>query len=94
MLAHEIKNPLSGIRGAAQLLEQSVTSEELPLARLIREETDASLPAVGELLGGRDHTTIMYGYKKVADMIERDDSLRRQLISLRERLYSQVGAPS
>jgi two-component system, NtrC family, nitrogen regulation sensor histidine kinase GlnL len=40
MLAHEIKNPLSGIRGAAQLLEQSVTSEELPLARLIREETD------------------------------------------------------
>jgi two-component system nitrogen regulation sensor histidine kinase GlnL len=40
MLAHEIKNPLSGIRGAAQLLEQSVTSEELPLARLIRDETD------------------------------------------------------
>ena len=40
MLAHEIKNPLSGIRGAAQLLEQSVASEELPLARLIREETD------------------------------------------------------
>lgn len=40
MMAHEIKNPLSGIRGAAQLLEQSVASEELPLARLIREETD------------------------------------------------------
>lgn len=40
MLAHEIKNPLSGIRGAAQLLEQTVTSEEIPLARLIREETD------------------------------------------------------
>ncbi|MGN6157389.1 MAG: two-component system sensor histidine kinase NtrB [Devosia sp.] len=40
MLAHEIKNPLSGIRGAAQLLEQSVTPEELPLARLVREEVD------------------------------------------------------
>lgn len=40
MLAHEIKNPLSGIRGAAQLLEQTVTAEEAPLARLIREETD------------------------------------------------------
>jgi two-component system nitrogen regulation sensor histidine kinase GlnL len=40
MLAHEIKNPLSGIRGAAQLLEQSVTTEELPLARLVREEVD------------------------------------------------------
>jgi two-component system nitrogen regulation sensor histidine kinase GlnL len=40
MLAHEIKNPLSVIRGAAQLLEQSVTPEELPLARLVREEVD------------------------------------------------------
>lgn len=40
MLAHEIKNPLSGIRGAAQLLEQSVTPDELPLARLIRDEVD------------------------------------------------------
>jgi two-component system nitrogen regulation sensor histidine kinase GlnL len=40
ILAHEIKNPLSGIRGAAQLLEQSVTTEELPLARLVRDEVD------------------------------------------------------
>lgn len=39
MLAHEIKNPLSGIRGAAQLLEQSVTADELPLA-LVRDEVD------------------------------------------------------
>ncbi|MEO8884068.1 MAG: histidine kinase dimerization/phospho-acceptor domain-containing protein, partial [Devosia sp.] len=31
MLAHEIKNPLSGIRGAAQLLEQTVTQDEAPL---------------------------------------------------------------
>jgi chromosomal replication initiator protein len=61
---------------------------------LIREETDASLPAVGEALGGRDHTTIMYGYKKVADMIERDDSLRRQVIAIRERMYSQAGLPA
>jgi chromosomal replication initiator protein len=61
---------------------------------LIREETDASLPAVGEALGGRDHTTIMYGYKKIADMIERDDSLRRQVIAIRERMYSQAGLPA
>lgn len=40
MLAHEIKNPLSGIRGAAQLLEQTVSPDEVPLARLIRDETD------------------------------------------------------
>ncbi len=40
VLAHEIKNPLSGIRGAAQLIESSVGSEAKALTRLICEETD------------------------------------------------------
>jgi len=40
MLAHEIKNPLSGIRGAAQLLETSVSGEDHALLRLICDETD------------------------------------------------------
>jgi hypothetical protein len=39
-LAHEVKNPLSGIRGAAQLLEHGVADEERPLIRLICDETD------------------------------------------------------
>jgi two-component system, NtrC family, nitrogen regulation sensor histidine kinase GlnL len=40
MLAHEIKNPLSGIRGAAQLLESGLDDEDRALTRLICEETD------------------------------------------------------
>lgn len=40
MLAHEVKNPLSGIRGAAQLLEQNANSEDRILTRLICDETD------------------------------------------------------
>ncbi len=40
MLAHEIKNPLSGIRGAAQLLEQSVVDDDRTLTRLICDEAD------------------------------------------------------
>ncbi len=40
ILAHEVKNPLSGIRGAAQLLEGSVGPEDRELAVLIRDEAD------------------------------------------------------
>ena len=40
MLAHEVKNPLSGIRGAAQLLESTATAEDRSLTRLICDETD------------------------------------------------------
>jgi two-component system, NtrC family, nitrogen regulation sensor histidine kinase GlnL len=40
VLAHEIKNPLSGIRGAAQLLEPGVKEEDRALAQLICTETD------------------------------------------------------
>ena len=40
ILAHEVKNPLSGIRGAAQLLEASVEPSDRELAVLIRDEAD------------------------------------------------------
>jgi len=40
ILAHEVKNPLSGIRGAAQLLESSVGPADRELAELIRDEAD------------------------------------------------------
>lgn len=40
VLAHEVKNPLSGIRGAAQLLEGSVGPDDRELAVLIRDEAD------------------------------------------------------
>ncbi len=40
ILAHEVKNPLSGIRGAAQLLEHTVGENDRELAVLIREEAD------------------------------------------------------
>jgi two-component system nitrogen regulation sensor histidine kinase GlnL len=40
ILAHEVKNPLSGIRGAAQLLEQNASAEDRMLTHLIITETD------------------------------------------------------
>ena len=55
---------------------------------LIREETVSSLPQIGAVLGGRDHTTIMYGCDKISSCIEEDDQTRREVITLREMLYS------
>ncbi|MBV9954637.1 MAG: PAS domain-containing protein, partial [Pseudolabrys sp.] len=49
MLAHEIKNPLSGIRGAAQLLEQSTSDDDRPLTKLICDETDRIVKLVDRM---------------------------------------------
>jgi len=49
MLAHEIKNPLSGIRGAAQLLEQSAGEDDRNLTRLICEEADRIVKLVDRM---------------------------------------------
>jgi two-component system nitrogen regulation sensor histidine kinase GlnL len=49
MLAHEIKNPLSGIRGAAQLLEQSADDDDRSLTRLICDEADRIVKLVDRM---------------------------------------------
>jgi two-component system nitrogen regulation sensor histidine kinase GlnL len=49
MLAHEIKNPLSGIRGAAQLLESSVGDADRSLTRLICDEADRIVKLVDRM---------------------------------------------
>ena len=49
MLAHEIKNPLSGIRGAAQLLEQSAADDDRSLTKLICDETDRIVKLVDRM---------------------------------------------
>ena len=54
MLAHEIKNPLAGIRGAAQLLETSVDTDAQPLTRLIRDEVDRIAALIDRMEGFTD----------------------------------------
>ncbi len=59
---------------------------------LAREELQLTLPQIGEALGGRDHTTVMYGVEKITQSIEKDDVIRREVLSLRERLYNRATA--
>ena len=56
---------------------------------LMRELGDLSLPRIGDELGGRDHTTVMYACEKVAELIETDDRIRRQILQLKGQLQSQ-----
>ena len=56
---------------------------------LLREESNVSLPKIGETLGGRDHTTVMYACDKIADLLERDDHIRRRVVEIREDLYER-----
>jgi two-component system nitrogen regulation sensor histidine kinase GlnL len=58
MLAHEIKNPLSGIRGAAQLLETAVPDEDRSLTRLICDETDRIVKLVDRMEAFSDERPI------------------------------------
>ena len=54
---------------------------------LLREESNYSLPQIGEALGGRDHTTVIYGCEIITELLETDDRLRRQVVDLKEQLY-------
>ncbi|HSJ54534.1 MAG TPA: helix-turn-helix domain-containing protein, partial [Anaerolineae bacterium] len=58
---------------------------------LIREVTEISLPKIGELLGGRDHTTVMHGCEKIGAQIESDEDLRRNWLAIKEALSDSKG---
>lgn len=69
-------------------------SKEVVLPRqmamyLLREEMGVSLPQIGEALGGRDHTTVLYAHEKMKEEIEANDQRRREFLAIRERLYKQ-----
>jgi chromosomal replication initiator protein len=56
---------------------------------LLREETDSSLMEIGRLLGGRDHTTVMYGCEKMNEELSTDARLRQEIMTIREKLHAR-----
>lgn len=56
---------------------------------LLRRESDISLPQIGKVLGGRDHSTVMYAIDKITELLESDDRLRKQVVQLRQKLHNQ-----
>lgn len=55
---------------------------------LLREEMKNSYPAIGSELGGRDHTTAMHAYTKIAELLGRDDKLQKDIELIKQRLYT------
>ncbi|MCX6013163.1 MAG: chromosomal replication initiator protein DnaA [Chloroflexi bacterium] len=53
---------------------------------IMREETPLSLSQIGTQLGNRDHKTIIHGCSKIANEINNDPELRREIIDIRETL--------
>jgi len=54
---------------------------------LVREETTSSLEHIGQLLGGRDHTTVMHGWDKISGALQEDHQLRNDVLAVRSMLY-------
>ena len=80
-------------------LESSSRSRRIARPRqvamyLIREETELSLAKIGELFGGRDHSTVLYAHERVTDLAEEDETFRRQLLALREQLRQRKRVPA
>ncbi|MFN2189000.1 MAG: chromosomal replication initiator protein DnaA [Candidatus Promineifilaceae bacterium] len=59
---------------------------------LVRTETELSYPQIGERLGKRDHTTVLYGYEKIAELRETDANIRRDILQIKAKLYESVTA--
>ncbi|MCD6550108.1 hypothetical protein J7K24_01015 [bacterium] len=55
---------------------------------LLREELKHSYPAIGRKLGGKDHTTIIYGYEKIKKEIEQNEVLAEEIKLIRQRIIS------
>jgi two-component system nitrogen regulation sensor histidine kinase GlnL len=71
MLAHEIKNPLAGIRGAAQLLKMGAKAEDQPLAQLIVDETDRVTRLVDRMEEFSEEATPAFAAVNIHEVLDR-----------------------
>ena len=89
MLAHEIKNPLSGIRGAAQLLEMSAREEDRELTRLITDETDRIVRLVDRMEVFSDKRPIEREPVNIYEVLERVRTLAKNGFAREIRIAEQ-----
>ncbi len=84
-VAHHFGVEVEALRGRSR--SRAVARPRQIAMYLMREETGASLPQIGAALGGRDHTTVLYGCERIADLLEEDADIRREVITLKQILH-------
>lgn len=65
---------------------QAVATARQIAMYLCRERTSLSLPKIGQLFGNRDHTTVMYAYKKISDLMKERRSIYNQVSEITSQL--------
>lgn len=65
---------------------QAIATSRQVAMYLCREMTSLSLPKIGQLFGGRDHTTVMYAHRKITKLITEDRSVYNQVTELTSRI--------
>jgi chromosomal replication initiator protein len=58
---------------------------------LLREETQCTWTEIGRELGGKDHKAALYGHRKIAAEIDANYALHREILQIKELLYSKTG---
>ncbi len=65
--------------------QQIATARQIAMY-LCRERTNLSLPKIGQLFGNRDHTTVMYAYKKISELMKERRSIYNQVTEITTQL--------
>ena len=88
----ELKVNLEELQGTSRRRE--ISQARQIAMYLMRQHTNLSLPKIGEALGGKDHSTVMYSCEKIAQQLAKDAELSHTLRLLSDRIYIQSQASS
>ena len=89
MVAREWQTSVEDLLGRDR--SQRIAEPRQVAMYLLRQETNASLPQIGEVLGGRDHTTVMYAIQKITGDILIKKDMERKVNRIKQQLYGQAG---
>ena len=85
-VAGVFQTTLSDIKG--QRRDENTVLARHVCMYLMRQETESSLKAIGQELGGRSPATISYAYEKMSGVINNDPQMRRQVFNIQQKLHA------